>query len=297
MPPQPLPSPQEMPSGLEVADYWTSHNVTGHHQFACAQESEEYFDWRNDQYFNYLNLMPVAGQDGKVVLDYGCGPGHDLVGFGIRSIPRRLIGMEVSPSSLAEAESRLKLHSISADLIRIAPDAKTLPLDDHSVDYIHCSGVLHHVPDPRRTLAEFRRILKPSGQMRVMVYNYDSLWLHLYVAYLTVILGGRYADLDIRAAFAKMTDGEDCPISRVYRIPEFVELAASAGFKALSSGAAISMYEMTMFPRRYEAIMDRRLPTESRKFLLELTLDERGYPLFRGNYAGVDGCYLLAPDA
>ena len=25
--------------------------------------------------------MPVSGRDGDIVLDYGCGPGHDLVGF------------------------------------------------------------------------------------------------------------------------------------------------------------------------------------------------------------------------
>ena len=148
---------------------------------------------------------------------------------------------------------------------------------------------------PYQTLSEFRRVLKPTGQLRIMVYNYDSLWLHLYVAYLTVIVSGRFNDIDIRSAFAKTTDGEECPISRVYRLSEFTELAAAAGFETRSSGAAISMYEMSMFPRRFDAIMDRRLRLESRKFLQDLTVDERGYPLYGGNYAGVDGCYLLGP--
>ena len=69
------------------------------------QESERYLEWRNDQYFKYDELMPVTGKDGRVILDYGCGPGHDLVGFGLRSKPTRLIGMDVSTSSLAEADS------------------------------------------------------------------------------------------------------------------------------------------------------------------------------------------------
>jgi ubiquinone/menaquinone biosynthesis C-methylase UbiE len=278
-----------------VADYWTGHNVTTHHEFATPEESEQYFDWRNDQYFNYINLMPVSGHDGKVILDYGCGPGHDLVGFGLRSHPRKLIGMDVSQRSIAEAAKRLRLHSIVAELTCIPPNAKELPLASHSVDYVHCSGVLHHVPDPYQTLSEFRRVLKPTGQLRIMVYNYDSLWLHLYVAYLTVIVSGRFNDIDIRSAFAKTTDGEECPISRVYRMSEFTNLALSAGFDTVSSGAAISMHEMSLFPRRFDAIMDRRLRAESRHFLQDLTLDERGYPLHDGHYAGVDCCYLLCP--
>ncbi|MBV9752134.1 MAG: class I SAM-dependent methyltransferase [Hyphomicrobiales bacterium] len=281
----------------KVAAYWTGHNVTSHHEFTSSERSEQYFDWRNDQYFNYINLMPVTGHDGKVILDYGCGPGHDLVGFGLRSRPHKLIGMDVSSSSIAEAEKRLRLHSIDVELTRLAADAKTLPLANHSVDYIHCSGVLHHVLDPEQTLAEFRRILKPTGRLGIMVYNYDSLWLHLYVAYLTVIVNGRFGDLDIRSAFSKMTDGEECPIARVYRMSEFTEFASAGGFDTVSSGAAISMYEMTMFPRRFEAMMDPRLRVESRKFLQELTLDARGYPVYRGNYAGVDGCYLLSPSS
>jgi hypothetical protein len=110
-----------------------------------------------------------------------------------------------------------------------------------------------------------------------------------------MVVDGRFSDLDIRSAFAKTTDGEECPISRVYRMSEFVDLVAAAGFDTVSSGAAISMYEMSMFPRRFEAIMDPRLREESRRFLSELTLDERGYPLYQGNHAGVDGCYRMRP--
>jgi SAM-dependent methyltransferase len=73
--------------------------VTLHHQFKSAEESLAFFHWRNDQYFGYIERMPVAGFDGKAVLDFGCGPGHDVIGFAIYSSPARLVAADISPAS------------------------------------------------------------------------------------------------------------------------------------------------------------------------------------------------------
>ena len=276
-----------------MAQYWTRFNITQHHTFASAADSLDYFHWRNDQYYPYIEYLPVSGQDGKVVLDYGCGPGHDLVGFAVYSKPKRLIGMDVSSSSLAEATARLALHGVKAEMILLDPTAATLPLESASIDLVHSSGVIHHTPDPLQILRELRRVLKPTGTAQIMVYNYDSLWLHLSVGYIAQLVEGRYADLDIRSAFARTTDGEDCPISRVYAPDEFIALCREAGFTADFIGAAISMPEALIAPRRFEAISHRKLSPQSRKFLLSLELDQRGFPRYRGHYAGVDGCYRL----
>ena len=158
--------------------YWTEHNVTSHHEFATPQESLEYFQWRNDQYFNYIELMPVAGFDGQRVMDYGCGPGHDLVGFGTFSRCRRLVGVDVSSSSIRESRARLALHGIAAEATLLDADTPVLPFEDGAFDHIHSSGVLHHTPDAVGILRELNRVLRPGGTANVMVYNYDSLWLH-----------------------------------------------------------------------------------------------------------------------
>jgi SAM-dependent methyltransferase len=275
------------------AEYWNIHNVTRHAQFATVQESLDYLDHRNDQYPGYIDMLPVSGQDQKVVLDYGCGPGHDLVGFGHFSRPRRLIGMDVSPSSLEEARARLQLHGIPAQLVQIRPDNPNLPLDGASIDYIHSSGVVHHTINPAAVLREFRRVLRPDGTCRIMVYNYDSLWMHLYVAYVKRVKEGKYKDLDDRAAFARTTDGEGCPVSRVYKSTEFVQLAEECGFQCRFLGAAMSLWELSLFPQRFDAALHPGVAAEHRKFLLGLTMDDRGYPLHQGYYAGVDACYEL----
>lgn len=274
-------------------NYWVEHNVTMHYEFHDKEESLEYFHWRNAQYFNYIELMPVSGQDGRAVLDFGCGPGHDLVGFGVYSRPKRLVGVDLSASSLAEASARLRLHGIHAELIQLSQDAGELPFEDAVFDHVHCSGVLHHTPDPVAVLKELRRVLKPDGTMNVMVYNYDSLWVHLYVAYQRAIVQNMYREQNIREQFKHSTDGENCPISNCYRPHEWIALCEHAGFHADFMGAAISMHEASLLPLRFAAIQDRGLPAESRNFLLALRFDNSGYPKYNGNYAGVDACYRL----
>lgn len=278
-----------------VAAYWTRHNVTGHRVFRTIDESLDYFHWRSGQYFDYLDLMPVSGADGKVVLDFGCGPGNDLVGFGVYSKPRLLIGADVSRSSLEQARSRLALHNILADLVHLGSPSLVLPLESGSVDYIHTSGVLHHVPDIKQTFAELRRVLRPSGTMRVMVYNYSSVWLHLYVAYVRQIAEQVDSGLDVRQAFARSTDGPDCPIAEAYTPQEFCQLAESCGFTATYLGAAISAWELKLLPRRFEAIMTEKLGREHRDFLAALTFDRRGVPFHGDSCAGIDACFLLRP--
>jgi ubiquinone/menaquinone biosynthesis C-methylase UbiE len=275
--------------------YWSRHNVTAHHSFATREESLAYFEWRNDLYPGYLEKLPVAGHDGKVVLDFGCGPGHDLVGFAHFSRPARLIGMDISPVSLAEAKARLALHGAAVEWVQLEEDQLRLPLEDSSVDLVHSSGVLHHTVDPLALLRDFRRILRPGGSAQIMVYNYESLHLHLYVAYVLRIVQGRWAELPLREAFARTTDGEHCPIAEVYRPAEFAAMAEAAGLRCAYLGAAPSMLELQLLPRRFEATSDRRLPAEQRRFLAGLEFDRRGLPLFEGQHAGVDGCYRLTP--
>jgi len=282
-------------SGLSPARYWTKHNVTQHHTFTSAEDSLEYFHWRNDQYIGYIDLLPVAGQDGKVVLDYGCGPGHDLVGFAVYSRPQRLIGLDVSSSSLGEARNRLALHDAQVDLIQHDEKSPRTPLEDASVDYIHSSGVLHHIADREGVLQELRRVIRPDGEMRVMVYNYDSIFLHLYTAYVVQICQGRYSGETVRQAFSHLTDGPHCPIAEVYRPQEFIDLAQRCGWRAEHLGNATSVFEVGLVPARCNAIQDRRLPAEHRQFLLGLTFNPAGLPLWNHQQAGVDGCFRLWP--
>ena len=274
-----------------LTEYWTAHNVTSHHHFVSVEDSLQQLEFRNQQYPGYIELLPVSGKDGMAVLDYGCGPGHDLVGFAHYSRPKRLVGVDISTTSLNEAEERLRLHGASADLIRIEHATYELPFDTASFDYIHCSGVLMCIEDPPRLLSEFRRLLKPGGELRLMVYNHDSIWLHLYVGYVVQLENGLYSDLPTRVAFTRTTDGEDCPVNAIWRPSEMLGLGRETGFAAEFLGAAVSLWELHLLPRRFIACLHPALPTESRALLMGLRLDAQGHPWHGGHRAGVDGCF------
>jgi ubiquinone/menaquinone biosynthesis C-methylase UbiE len=286
-------APETRTSDASSEAYWRDHNVTLHKKFSSVGESLEYLDWRNSQYIDYEKFLPVSSHEGEVVLDYGCGPGHDLVGFMTYSRPVAVYGLDVSQTSLTEAASRLDLHNYRCKLIQISESDERLPINDSSVDYVHCSGVLNHVPDPERVLKEFWRILRPSGYARLMVYNRDSIWFQLYASYILPSLDIRYRDLPIEEAFRRSTDGFDCPISRSWTVEEMVKLARVANFQATHIGNCISLFEMTLLPQRFAPIMNPSFRLESRKFLSKIVLDARGVPFVDGQVAGIDGCYEL----
>ena len=266
-------------------------NMVANENFKSAEDSLAHFHWRNAQYPGYIDLMPVSGQDHNVVVDYGCGPGNDVVGFSVYSNPSRLIAVDVSSPALEKAKRRLSLHGKSAEFIHIDEVDNDLPIPTGSVDFIHSSGVLHHCANLAKVLEEFHRILRPGGEMQLMVYNYQSLWLHLHTAYLQQLEAGKYYGQPLMDAFRRTTDGEECPISLCYTPPEFVSLLAKHGFEGEFTGAAISMIEMRVCARRFDAIADIRLAKEHRDFLSDLTFDARGIPLYQDDVAGIDACY------
>lgn len=256
-----------------------------------AQESLDHFYWRNSQYPGYIELMPVSGQDDQNVLDYGCGPGHDLVGFGVSSIPKKLYGLDVSKTALDASRKRLDLHGIEAELIHVEESTNEIPIPTSSIDYIHSSGVLHHCKNLDAILKEFHRILKPDGKISVMVYNYNSIWLHLYVAYVLQIEKKKLTGYSILEAFRRSTDGEECPISNCYTKEQFIDIMKEYSFKGNLTGCYISSYELSFVERSSTAQSHADLDCEHVEFLKALTYNDKGLPLYDGNIAGIGGCY------
>ena len=281
---------------MRSEEYWSQYHVEiPEHGFSTAEGSLDHLDWRNRLYPGYIDLMPVNQADDKTVLDYGCGPGNDLVGFGHFSKPRKLFGVDVSDQVIQIARSRVSIHNIDVEFIRIAEKPVHIPIEDSSIDIIHSSGVIHHTPDPMSILQEFRRIIRPCGYAQIMVYNYDSIWMHLFTCYQKIILEGLYHGLSKRDAYEQTMDGDGCPIAICYKPDEFKELANMAGFHCDYLGASMSTTELRLMPSRFDALENRRLNAESREFLYSLEFNEKHWPIYKGHVAGVNACFKLLP--
>jgi SAM-dependent methyltransferase len=297
-PPEPPPVERLVEAESTAVDsYWTGHLVNSR-RFDSAEDSERYLQWRFDEYPLYRELAGLYGDHaGETVLDYGCGPGDDLTGYALHSGAERLIGLDVSATALDLAAHRLALHGIEPARVRLGQvrdGVAAIPLDDDSVDHVHCAGVLHHTSAPETLLAEIHRVLKPGGRGMVMVYNTDSVWLHLYVAYEKLVLEPEFAGVDLDTAFTRLTDGEACPISRHYSAPDMVALCEAVGLRARYVGGYLSRHELERLDASWApAIADERLADRHRDFLRALTFDHGGRPMIDGYHAGIGGLYHL----
>jgi SAM-dependent methyltransferase len=115
---------------------------------------------------------------GLKVLEIGVGMGADYLEW--LKAGAHATGIDLSPASLDRARARCELAGYSPDL-RVA-DAENLPFQGESFDVVYSYGVMHHSPDTARCIREAWRVLKPSGQLRIMVYHHPSmtgllLWL------------------------------------------------------------------------------------------------------------------------
>ena len=235
--------------------------------------------------------MPVNCANDLVVLDYGCGPGNDLVGFSEFSKTAKLIGADVSSTALVAAKKRCELHKKNIELIKLDENSNLIPLSANSVDLVHSSGVLHHVKVLNNVLSEIHRILKPGGTFQVMIYNYNSIWVHLYVAYVIQIKEKKYSNLPILDAFRRSTDGPHCPISRCYSPHDFLDIVCTHGFNGSYKGSSISLHELSLLPMLKEAILNQNLGIKHRDFLSAITFDKMNTPVYNKNIAGISACF------
>jgi SAM-dependent methyltransferase len=114
---------------------------------------------------------------GARVLDVGCGRGVLLSALARRGFEAH--GFEMSPSASTGVDPRAT--------VRFGKNLWEAKYPPAFFDQVIVWHVLEHLSDPRRTLDEIRRILKPGGRLVVAVPNYSSLqaqccgagWFHL----------------------------------------------------------------------------------------------------------------------
>jgi SAM-dependent methyltransferase len=147
---------------------------------------------------------------GKRVLDVGCGNGYVLAQYARHGA--EVHGIDLTETALSLSRRRFELAGLSGTFQRT--DGDTIPYPDATFDIVCSMGVLHHIEDPRPMLAEMRRVLRPGGEIIVMMYHRHS-WKHLVVHPLKRLLDPRYRGKTL-AQVLNMNDGPDCPLALVY---------------------------------------------------------------------------------
>jgi SAM-dependent methyltransferase len=116
--------------------------------------------------FDALNLA------GKRVLEIGLGQWADS-----ESLIRRgagWTGIDLTAESMERVRTRLTVRDRPFDDLRRG-SVLDLPFADNAFDMVFRHGVLHHVPEIRLAAKEIHRVLKPGGELVIMMYARWSL--------------------------------------------------------------------------------------------------------------------------
>jgi 2-polyprenyl-3-methyl-5-hydroxy-6-metoxy-1,4-benzoquinol methylase len=164
---EPLPSPEVVASFYPDRYYGDPGRKFRH-------GIEQLVRWTGERHVDFLSrgLPP-----GARVLDVGCGRGVVLGRLADRGF--EVHGVEFSAAAMRGADPRAEL--------RVAPRLADAGYPAASFDQVLIWHVLEHLAEPRETLREVQRILRPGGRLVVAVPNFASLqarwsdaaWFHL----------------------------------------------------------------------------------------------------------------------
>lgn len=132
-----------------------------------------YGGWRNygNKWRSQLKLDDTHDKD---VLDFGCGNGLESLEYAIQGNRVRIA--DISEWNLKLAARVMMLSGKEPESIHlVGNEPPFLRLPKESLDVFHCNGVLHHIRWPKEVLKEAEQLLRPGGEVRLMVYS-DEGW-------------------------------------------------------------------------------------------------------------------------
>lgn len=125
----------------------------------------------SDAHFAFWYLLRRPPPRSLRILDAGCGTGFSTLKLAEANPDAEIVAVDFSGPSLAIAQQRLKEAGQWSSRVQLRQaDLQALP-DLGQFDYIHSSGVLHHLPDPLAGMRALQRSLKPQGLAYFMVYS------------------------------------------------------------------------------------------------------------------------------
>jgi|SRR3989344_125646 len=173
--------------------------------------TKEYYDEVEKRKYKVESHIPKFAEfskwNGKDVLEIGCGIGTDSINF-VRN-GARLTVVELSKESMDITRKRFELYNLDKNVTFHIGNAENLTkfVIDKKFDLVYSFGVIHHTLNPKNIITEIKKVLKPEGELRIMLYSKWST-----------------KNIMIKLGLAQPEAQVGCPIANTYDHNDIVEL-------------------------------------------------------------------------
>ena len=147
-----------------IKSYWnrrySTFDLSSGHTLSCKSEEDA---WKS-------LFGSKIGQGNKRVLDVGVGTG--FLSIMLAEIGYSVVGVDLSEEMIKNAQKKMDDRGLKAKLE--LGDAEDLPFEDDSFDAVVNRAVLWTLPDPKKALSEWKRVLKPGGTLCFFLHGPHS---------------------------------------------------------------------------------------------------------------------------
>lgn len=109
---------------------------------------------------------------GDVWLDFGSGPGYFTLPLAKHL--KKIYALDISKEMLDICRRRAMSASL-ANIEYLVSDGRIIPIPELEIDTILLANVFHEISDIEKTMLEFRRILKPTGNILIIDWKYKPM--------------------------------------------------------------------------------------------------------------------------
>ncbi len=260
-----------------VKDYW-EQEACGI-RYGYSQDREKFLLEIEESRYRMEPFIPkFAGFEkyaGQKVLEIGLGAGTDFRQWVKNNAVA--VGVDITEEALKRTEERLSILNPEKNNFKLMEgDAENLGLPDNHFDLVYSYGCFHHVPNPEAAVRESFRVLKPGGELKVMVYHVPS-WTGWLLWVLHCLAKGKPWQSPRKAIF----DHLESPGTKAYTIKEAKQLFHNAGFLVTQVTPKLGPGDLLdiKLSKKYESPIFKILQKLYPKWLVRLLGDRFGLNL------------------
>jgi ubiquinone/menaquinone biosynthesis C-methylase UbiE len=116
----------------------------------------------------------LANLQGARILEVGCGRGATLLELARQGA--QVVGLDYAQTAISTCEALRSAMKLDDSAEFLLGDARALPFDSGSFDFVYSIGLLEHFEQPSVLLSEQYRVLKPGGVVLVQVPQKYSVY-------------------------------------------------------------------------------------------------------------------------